>query len=50
MINFDGEQYFYGSENLKRNGNYLTFYPGKRIPVNENMDLKILITDKQSYG
>lgn len=50
MVNFGGEQYFYGSENLKRNGNYLTFYPGKRIPINENMDLKILITDKQSYG
>jgi hypothetical protein len=50
MINFDGEQYFYGSDNLKRNGNYLTFYPSKWIPIDESMDLKILVTDKQSYG
>ncbi len=49
-ISFDGEQYFYGSDNLKRNGNYLTFYPGKRIPINKNLDMKILVTDKQSYG
>ena len=49
-INFDGEQYFYGSDNLKRNGNYLTFYPGKWIPINAQMNLKILVTDKQSYG
>jgi len=50
IINFDGEQYFYGSDNLKRNGNYLTFYPSKWIPIDMHMDLKILITDKQSYG
>jgi len=50
IINFDGEQYFYGSDNLKWNGNYLTFSPGKRIPIDEAMDLKILITDQQSYG
>ncbi|HBB03486.1 TPA: hypothetical protein DCZ39_01085 [Patescibacteria group bacterium] len=50
IINFDGEQYFYGSENLKRNGNYLTFYPSTWIPIDTGMDLKILITDKQSYG
>lgn len=50
VVNFDGEQYFYGSENLKWNGNYLTFYPGKWIPINTHMDLNILITDKQSYG
>ena len=50
IINFYGEQYFYGSDNLKRNGNYLTFYPSKWIPIDMHMDLKILITDKQSYG
>lgn len=50
MINFDGEKYFYGSENFKWNGNYLTFYPSTWIPIDENMDLKILITDQQSYG
>jgi len=50
LINFDGEKYFYGSDNLKRNGNYLTFYPGKWIPINKPLDLKILIADKQSYG
>jgi len=50
LINFDGEKYFYGSDNLKRNGNYLTFYPGKWIPIDKPLDLKILIADKQSYG
>ncbi len=49
-ISFWWEDYFYGSESLKRNGNYLTFYPGKRIPIDTNMNLKILVTDKQSYG
>jgi hypothetical protein len=50
LINFDGEKYIYGSDNLKRNGNYLTFYPGKWIPINTTLDLNILISDKQSYG
>ena len=50
IIHFNGEQYFYGSDNLKRNGNYLTFYPGKWIPINTGIDLKISVTDKQSYG
>lgn len=50
IVRFNGEQYFYGSDNLKRNGNYLTFYPGKWIPINTGIDLKISVTDKQSYG
>lgn len=50
MINFDWEQYFYGSDNLKRNGNYLTFYPNKWIPINKGLDIKISIADKQIYG
>lgn len=50
VIYFDGEQYFYGSESLKWNGNYLNFYPRKWIPINKKIDLKILVTDKQSYG
>ncbi len=50
IINFDGDEYFYGSENLKRNGNYLTFYPSKWIPINKSLDLKILVADLQSYG
>lgn len=50
VISFDGEQYFYGSDNLKWNGNYLTFYPSKWIPIDTSLDLKILITDKQTYG
>ena len=50
MINFDGQEYFYGADNLKRNGNYLTFYPGTWIPIDAAIDLKIMITDKQSYG
>ncbi len=50
IINFDGDQYFYGSDNLKRNGNYLTFYPDKWIPIDTSMDLKILVADQQSYG
>lgn len=50
IINFDGEQYRYGSDNIKRNGNYLTFYPGTWIPINKPIDLEILIWDKQSYG
>lgn len=49
-IYFDGTQYFYGSDSLKRNGNYLTFYPSKWIPIDVPIDLKIMITDKQSYG
>lgn len=50
IVNFDGEQFFYGSDNLKWNGNYLTFYPSKRIPIDADIDLKIMISDKQSYG
>lgn len=50
IINFDGEQYVYGSDNLKRNGNSLSFYPGKWIPINKQIKLKISVTDKQSYG
>jgi hypothetical protein len=49
MLSFDGDKYFYESDNIKRNGNYLTFYPSKWIPINTGMDLKILIADKQSY-
>lgn len=50
IINFDGDQYFYGSDNLKWNGNYLTFYPSKWIPIDAELDLKIMMADKQSYG
>jgi len=50
IVHFDGDEYFYGSDNLKRNGNYLTFYPSKWIPLNKTMDLKILVADQQSYG
>ncbi len=50
LINFDGDKYFYWSDNLKRNGNYLTFYPSKWIPIDKPLELKILIADKQSYG
>jgi len=50
VLHFDGEKYLYGSDNLKRNGNYLTFYPNTWIPFNTNLDLKIVVTDKQSYG
>lgn len=50
IINFDGQQYFYGSENMKWNGNYLTFYPGTWIPIDAKVDLKISIADKQVYG
>ncbi len=50
VVNFDGDQYFYGSANMKRNGNYLTFYPSKWIPIHTGLDLKIIISDKQSYG
>jgi hypothetical protein len=49
-ISFNGKEYFYGSENLIWNGNYLTFYPANRIPIKAAMDLKIVVTDKQSYG
>lgn len=49
IVSFDKEQYTYGSDNLKWNGNYLTFYPGKWIPINKKIDLKISATDKQSY-
>lgn len=50
MISFDGQQYFQWADNLKWNGNYLTFYPGTWIPIDKSMDLKIMITDNQSYG
>jgi len=50
IISFNGDQYFYWSESMKWNGNYLTFYPSRRIPINKNIDLTISITDKQSYG
>jgi hypothetical protein len=50
LIHFDGEDYAAQSDNIKRNGNYLTFYPGAWIPINKTMDLNILINDKQVYG
>lgn len=50
VIRFDGEKYVYGTDNLKWNGNYLTFYPSKWIPIDSNMELKISLADKQSYG
>lgn len=50
IINFDGKQYFYGSDNLKRNGNYLTFYPNDRLPIDSTVFLKILVADQQLYG
>ena len=50
IINFDGQEYSYWSENLKRNGDYLTFYPGTWIPINTKTDLKISVKDLQSYG
>jgi len=50
IINFDNEQYFYGGDHLKWNGNYLTFYPNKRIPVDTELTLKILVADQQNYG
>ncbi|MFA6256582.1 MAG: hypothetical protein WC606_05430 [Candidatus Absconditabacterales bacterium] len=50
VINFNGDQYFYGSENLKRNGNYLTFYPKDWLSINTSIDLKISVADQQSYG
>jgi hypothetical protein len=49
-INLNGKQYFYGSENLKRNGNYLTFFPNDWLPINTWIKLKILVSDLQSYG
>lgn len=50
LINFDWEQYFNESDNIKWNGNYLTFYPSKWIPLNKKIDLKIMISDQQNYG
>ncbi len=50
IISFDWEQYFNGSDNVKWNGNYLTFYPSKWIPVSTDIDLKIMISDQQNYG
>ncbi len=49
VINFDGQQYTNGSDNLKWKGNFLTFYPGTWIPINKTLDLTILATDKQAY-
>lgn len=50
IINFGNKQYFYWSENIKRNGNYLTFYPSEWIPIDTGMDINIIIADQQSYG
>lgn len=50
VILFDGEEYTYGTDNIKRNGNLLTFYPGTWIPINTPLDLTIAIDDKQIYG
>lgn len=49
-IHFDWVKYVYGSDSLKWNANYLTFYPNTWIPIDTNIDLKISIADKQSYG
>ncbi len=49
IISFNDKQYFYGAENIKRNGNYLTFYPNSWIPIDTGIDIKIVIADKQSY-
>jgi len=50
IINFDGDKYFSWSENMKRNGDYLTFYPSKRIPIDKTINLKISVADQQVYG
>ncbi len=50
MVNFDGDVYYYGADNLKRNGDYLTFYPRWRLPIDKTVSLKILVTDQQIYG
>jgi len=49
-INFNNEQYMYWWEHLKRKGNYLTFYPSSWIPIDTKLDLKIVVTDQQTYG
>lgn len=49
-ISFNGKQYASESDNFKRNGTYLTFYPSTWIPIDKKRDLTIKISDNQSYG
>ncbi|MCX6822517.1 MAG: hypothetical protein NTX91_00780 [candidate division SR1 bacterium] len=38
------------TNNIKRKGNYITFYPQDRLPVNKKINLQVSISDLQSYG
>ena len=50
VINFMGKQYYYWSENIKWNANYLMFYPDQWLPINQDVSINVLVADKQSYG
>jgi len=50
IIKFDGETYSATDyDNVKWNGNYLVFYPKEWLPINKNLNLEIVISDKQIY-
>jgi len=50
VVRFDKQDYRYGSDVFRWNGNYLTFYPQHWIPIDSPLTLSISISDKQSYG
>jgi hypothetical protein len=50
QIILDGQVYTPATENLKRNGNYLTFYPKDRLAIDTGISLTISADDLQSYG
>jgi len=35
---------------IKRSGSYLIFFPNQRLPVNQNINLSVNISDAQEYG
>lgn len=49
-ITFQDKTYTANSSALKWKGNFLTFYPDMRLPLNASLDLNISLADKQVYG
>jgi hypothetical protein len=49
-VSLDGKTFSADTENMKWNGDYLTFYPSDRLPIDTGITLVVRIDDKQVYG
>lgn len=49
-IFLNDQVYTSDTNNFKRKGNYLTFYPQDWLPVNKTINIQVSVADAQSYG